>query len=166
MRNILATILFTALLVSTARAQLTLPPMPSLPSIKVDVGNATDSGSAAEADEGLRDPFWPVGYLPAAQIVIPVEKVEKPDELKDGDKKKVALDMKKLSAEEQAAVKAKMRTGGFMTQGKVRFAIINNQIVAPGEVFKLKHKGKSYAFKVREIKGSTIVLEPNWNSQK
>lgn len=158
MRYLFTGMTIVFLLSAGARAQLTLPPMPSLPSIKVNI-NPTDQGDP-NGEEQVRDPFWPVGYKPVATVAAE-EATAKADE---EEKKKVALDMNKLSAEEQAAVKAKMRTGGFMTQGNVRFAIINNQIVAPGEVFKLKYQGKTHEFRVRGIKGSTIVLEPKWNT--
>jgi hypothetical protein len=140
-----------------AKGQVENAPLVSPPSMAVeDVEEAAAPGEQElQEDVKVRDPFWPVGYVP------PVVKVQRQSSTSGElvDETKGHVDFSGLTKEEQAVIKSRMVVGGILKQGSTCLAIINQQLVNEGEELSLKSEDKTYRFGVKKLTPDKILLE-------
>lgn len=108
------------------------------------------SWALAQEDKPLRDPFLPVGYIPADEI----------NESAEVKEEESLLDFGQLSPEEQELIRQNTSVGGVLAQGRSLFAVINGTVVQPGEILPLTVQGKLYRFRIAAITDNSIQLEP------
>lgn len=123
------------------------------PTGRIDIANAGESGAVFTG----RDPFWPVGYVPASSSA---------QSAKSGNgvagqsqEEQSALDLGGLSAEEQRVIRERMRLGGVIQQAGEIWAILNNQLVREGEAVTIDTGRMKYLFLVKRLTPDRIVLE-------
>ena len=158
-----------ALLASVARAQIFASLDPSGVAASgsgLVVGSGTQAVAAAVAPEALpsaplRDPFWPVGYVPRrpekpaaavatrpnagpAPVVVPVA-VSNPV---DWDEARRHLEIRGIS-----------RIARDKTSGRAAyFAVINNKMVEEGEAVSVPWNGRVYRWRVTQIGPAGLQL--------
>lgn len=100
----------------------------------------------------IRDPFWPVGYVP---------KKKAPQDSASAALSKAdsALDLEGLSPEERELIRERMKVGGILQQRTGILAMINNQLVKQGEKVTLESGRRAYDFRVKKLTPERIVLE-------
>lgn len=122
-----------------------------------------DAGGDAQAEDDknfqksatARDPFWPVGYVPAEP-----ELEAGPEAAKEAvDETGGHVDFSGLTKEEQAIIKSKMVVGGILKQGAICLAIINQQLVKEGDELSLQAADMTYRFGVKKLTPESILLE-------
>ncbi len=113
-------------------------------------GNGNDAAPRAEPADfsigaELRDPFWPVGYLPPEQIPEQEQQVEQVA-VRDEQRKKAL---------------AKLRYGGTIKSGGRVFATVNGAMVQKGDIVAVTVDGELFKFKVHGIsmKGVKFKIE-------
>lgn len=99
-----------------------------------------------------RDPFWPTDYKPKPPAV-PGPAAEMEERSSSGP-----VDFHGLTPEEQAAVMEQLSVGGFLRQNDIYIAIINNQLLSPGDELRIEAIGKKYRFLVKKITPVNVVL--------
>jgi hypothetical protein len=86
----------------------------------------------------LRDPFWPVGYVP--------------DSWKTGSQGSAVDLAKQATINEQWAAAAKeVKVNFTKKEGAQWVASINRKIRRPGDVFGVQYNGKIFSFRLREV---------------
>lgn len=124
--------------------------------------------TAARANEATstRDPFWPVGFRPrdtttvavvetpetnAAPVAPQIAEPAKPDP--------VVIEL--LEKELAAKIRARCQVTAFLKSGGGRLiAIVNGQVVGPGDRLSVDVDGKVYKFKVTAVSPTVVRLEP------
>jgi len=102
-------------------------------------------------EPNLRDPFWPVGYVPRAKR----ELADKAEEEKEKETPTQVADV-----ENTEQIRSQLLVGGFIRSGAELCVIINDQVVRPGDIVDIKSKGIKHRFIVRSLSEEEIVLEP------
>ena len=100
----------------------------------------------------MRDPFWPVAYAPRGDS--PASAVPGSDDPQAG------LQIKNLSADQQAALGRRLRVSGIMKTGSAYLARLNNQLVGDGDEITLDFEGQPLTLVVRTISKNSIQIEP------
>jgi hypothetical protein len=90
--------------------------------------------SSFQMDSGGRDPFWPIGFKPSAQLA--------------NSNGRSAADV---------PLSAFLLTSITLEQG-TRFAIINGKTMQEGQQFSLRSGTQSYQLKVKAIQDGQVVL--------
>ncbi len=92
--------------------------------------------------ERLRNPFWPVGYLPESWAKTGEDEPSAPPDTS------------------WAEPKAQLRVSGTSQMGDQTVAIVNNEIKSIGELVEIRHNGRVYQWKVQDIQpDGTVNLE-------
>ncbi len=91
----------------------------------------------------LRDPFWPVGYLPPERVPEQAQQVEVA--AKDEQRKKALT---------------KLRYRGTIQSGGRFFAIVNGAMVQEGDTVAVTLDGKLFKFKVHGISMKGVKFKP------
>lgn len=107
------------------------PPTPekSSPEVTIELKNK----SSFALDENTRNPFWPIGWKPAAKAT---SNEHAPD----------------------AIMSAFVVSSITMDQG-ARYAIINGKVMTEGQVFGLQMGGQVYQITVKSIQDGQVILE-------
>ncbi len=108
------------------------------------------SGLCGSTDsETMRDPFWPVGYVPVAQRQKPVEaKPVKPPP--PAPVRKVVAEAPKPVVDWEAARKS-LQFSGFAEANGVRSFFVNGRLVSEGETISRDYLGLRYTWRVVRI---------------
>ena len=124
--------------------------------IEEGVGNIENGTTGIVEGKVPRDPFWPVGYVPAPKE----EAAEEVESVADqGEVDLGPVDYSGLTAEEQAVIKSQLNVGGILKQNEVCMAIINNQLLKQGETLELTSGSRHYSFSVKSLTPDRILLE-------
>lgn len=122
------------------------------PDISPSVVESSDE-ETAEAEsgrpalhEGLRDPFWPVGFSPKAEA-----KEEATQAIED--------EKADLAADEELwnTLQKRLRVAGVAVVGDKKMATINNRLVEEGGVVGIRHENREFRWKISEITDSRRV---------
>ncbi len=122
--------------------------------IETEINTTTNiSNTVEERSVKLRDPFWPVGYIPSTETNV-VENVETQEEVSQPDLK--SDEMKLLWDEAQGEIKF----SGLSSAGDGHYySIINNQMIEQGDTLSIKHKGYVFCWKVKMLDKNGVKLE-------
>jgi hypothetical protein len=106
-------------------------------------------------EQRLRDPFSPVGYTPPPATTggsgtIGVSTTEAAS--------RGPVDFHGLTTEEQAIIMQHLDVDGFLKQNDIYIAIINNQVLSPGDNLNITARGREYRFLVKKITPDNVVL--------
>ncbi len=99
------------------------------------------SGEEDFALEPLRDPLWPVGYLP--------------DGWKTG--RSDAADQASVSGSDWDAPAAMIRVSGTSSMGDQLVAIINGEIKEVGDLIQVQYNGRTYKWTLKGVKSNGKV---------
>lgn len=115
--------------------------------------NAASSATADEktldAGPQLRDPFWPIGYLPPSKPGKALESDESVDSARD-----------KKTAFQAAGLSGMLKIGGVIRSGGRFYATINGFTVQTGEVVSAVADGEVYKFVVEKIDFKKVQIKP------
>jgi hypothetical protein len=112
-----------------------------------------------------RDPFWPVGFRPKpSEPRVVAGEASGPPGAGPTDDEQKALDLGRLTEEEQAVIKSHMRVGGILQQGNSCMAILNNQLVKKGDALSIETETRAYTFVVSALTPNRIVLESSYGA--
>ena len=111
-----------------------------------------------DAAPALRDPFWPVGFVPHAAEAADGSAAALPES--SGSESSAGLRINNLSDEQQAEFRKRMQVSGFMRVGKDYLARINDQLVAGGDEVSVMLDGQQFVFLVKNITKDSVQLEP------
>lgn len=119
------------------------PPPPSINSpTNPEAALAAEEASGSEQGSLLRDPFWPVGYVPEGAVVDGADTTK--DEPQGG------------TPQWEEAMK-RLHLTGIMKTGQEGFvAIVNGQAVAEGDTISVFFSGRNYTWKVRTISPKNV----------
>lgn len=104
-------------------------------------GAAPEKAASFKDDTDLRDPFWPVGYLPPSFARGTEEQTFPTDE-----QRKRAL--------------AGLRYGGSIRSAGKHYALVNGAMVQKGDVLTSTVNGLTFRFLVHEISMKGVELKP------
>lgn len=108
--------------------------------------------NSLDVKEELRDPFWPVGYMPKA-------KAKAVD-----DKRKKTADQEAREKEKKENIKrafTKLRVGGVFQQGNKKYTTVNGIVVQKGDTVPVEmENGSIVRFKVIYIDLKRIQFVP------
>ncbi len=93
---------------------------------------------------GNRDPFWPVGYAPKSAAEIEREKAL------------AQASQSRISAPKWSDAKASLRIGGYIKTPSGYAALVNNSVVAAGDIVSLIYDGKQYRWKIESVSAHGI----------
>ena len=105
--------------------------------------HAAEAAESAEAAEELRDPFWPVGYLPEPELP--------PDSVVTNDVPVARADLPppppKIVADWPAARKL-LNVTGYAERGGTKSSLINGQIYQRGDLIVIIHQSVRYRWRL------------------
>lgn len=99
----------------------------------------------------LRDPFWPVGYSPAARVVPAA--VATTEAVPETVAAPIADDLMKRAL-------ALLRVGGIIRRGTKCFATVNGMMLEAGDTFPIWVDDSVVIFRVRSVDLKSIRIEP------
>jgi hypothetical protein len=99
------------------------------------------SGADDSALEPLRDPFWPVAYLPDGW------KADRSD----------LSDQESFNGSDWDAPASMIRVSGTSSMGDQLVAIINGEIKEVGDLIQVKHNGRTYKWTLKGVKSNGKV---------
>lgn len=117
---------------------------------------AAATNNAAAASGVLRDPFWPIGYQPAAEVSSHTA-VPNPA---DGDEPRAGLQMNNLTPEQQAALSRKLKVSGILKSRNGYSAFLNGKLVETGDELTVDFNGQTLVLVVRSIAENSVQIEP------
>lgn len=121
---------------------------------RADETAAQPTNAVPTATEAVsRDPFWPVGYAPRAEVAAPVASTE-------SEGPKTGLLINNLNPEQQAALSRKLHVSGIMKTGSEYLARLNNQLVGAGDEVTVDFEGQVLTLIVRSISKDSVQIEP------
>jgi len=142
---------FMLFLISTMISAAQGPEIPSdtPPPAVVEGSDSETAGndqSLAAQREGLRDPFWPVGYSPRS-------------EKREEETKAIEEEQADLAADEELwnTLQKKLRIAGVAVVGDKKMATINNRLVEEGGIVGIRHENREFRWKISEITDSRRV---------
>jgi hypothetical protein len=125
--------------------------------------NAAAATTAAAAAATKRDPFWPVGYDPAAAVAAaaaPAESAPAVSAPAEAPERKAILQIDNLTEAQLAIVRSQLKVSGIMRFGPDYVARINNQLVGAGDDLAVRVEGQELTYSVRAITKDAVQLEP------
>ncbi len=122
-----------------------------------DEAHVRETAPRHSASPARRDPFWPVGYWPAAP--------EDPG---------AYVDTQALQAEEEAlrdaarweAAAAQLRISGISRLGSRVFVSINGRPYEEGDICTAQHGGRTFRWEVQSITSDGVRLRPIRNTEQ
>jgi hypothetical protein len=113
---------------------------------------APTAATAAAPIPRVRDPFWPVGYVPRGkQPVAPKPTASR--ELSDQE-------MQELIRREQDSISKMMVENGRIVRGNKVYVIIRGLLVTEGDVLEVDVDGVFYKLVIKSLSENNIRLEP------
>lgn len=106
-------------------------------------------GEASPIQQGERDPFWPIGYVPPSK---PGGSV--------GPAKTNGAELVKEPLSPGASLSGMLKIGGVIRSGGKFYATINGFTVQTGEVVTVVAEGEVYKFVVETIDFKTVQIKP------
>lgn len=120
---------------------------------EVSGGGLFEGSGTKESEEILlRDPFWPVGFVPPT-----VKEAASPGAQESEGSGPV--DFHGLTPEEQALIKSRMSVGGILKQNSGCIAIINNQLLKEGDPLRIRAGNRDYEFLITALTTERVLLE-------
>ena len=118
---------------------------PAVVESSVEGTAGAESGSPA-LQEGLRDPFWPVGFSPKAEAM-------------EEETQAIEDEKADLAANEELwnTLQKKLRVAGVAVVGDKKMATINNRLVEEGGIVGILHENREFRWKISEITDSRRV---------
>jgi hypothetical protein len=101
---------------------------------------------ASDAEPQLRDPFWPVGFVPSSGRPVITGQL--------------APEKGKEPAGQTGDASGMLRIGGVVKKGGIFFATINGSTVKTGEVVAVVSDGEVYKFVVETIDFKKVQVKP------
>lgn len=113
--------------------------------VPADAAESTPEMEMENDYDIVRDPFWPVGYIPPALI---------PEDEKVEEKPKIEDSMWEAAQE-------KVVISGVSDMGQAGFfAIVNGVMHQQDEVIAVEHEGKSFRWRIKSIDKNGVRLQP------
>jgi hypothetical protein len=106
-----------------------------------------------------RDPFWPIGYRPKPAASKGGSDGDEPTLEGTSGADQEALDLGRLSEEEQQVIKSHVTVGGILAQQSFCLAILNGRVVKEGDDIDVATPRRSYAFRIARLTRERIILE-------
>jgi len=103
------------------------------------------------ADDLLRDPFWPVGYLPVTKTALDAGSQTADDSLAGAGPVAEATMQQALSM---------IRVEGIIKRGSQCFATVNGTMVGAGDEIPVMVDGRRIVFIVRSLDMKRLRIEP------
>jgi hypothetical protein len=107
---------------------------------------------AAAAIPRIRDPFWPVGFVPRGKQLV----VVKPTATKELSEQ----EMQELIRREQDSISKMMVENGRIVRGNKIYVIIRGLLVTEGDVLEVDVDGVFYKLIIKSLSENNIRLEP------
>jgi hypothetical protein len=123
------------------------PAAPAAPDIATTASPVPQQAIPKGLTPAVRDPFWPVGFVPKSAADLDREK-------RNGDP------ASNVPAPKWAEAKATLRIGGYMKTPSGYTALVNNALVKVGDRLTLTFDGKIYRWTVEAISVSGLSLTP------
>lgn len=128
---------------------LLLLSVPLIVAITVQNGNAEGKGDGGTDSANtpsvavVRDPFWPVGYVP--------------EWIKNAGKKNQALEMEDTGSSDWSAAMKQVAIQGISQSGNEFYAVINGEVKSVGESVSVKYGNSTYSWAVESISPPSSV---------
>jgi len=125
------------------------PPAPPPPAVTATGAAPAAVAAAPAAGEGLRNPFWPLGYTP-------------------GSAKAVAPPLTAAAAHPNeppavnglALARSEIHVQGYVRQGAQTLVMINGHLTGVGDNIRIQSQGRTWRFVVRRIQERDVTIEP------
>lgn len=104
--------------------------------------------SGANEDPAFRDPFWPVGYSPAKEEPVPVQKQV---EVKPAEPRPQKVEVSKEPQPDWPAALRCLKISGYAESNDKRSCVVNGKTVSENEKISIVYNGFRYTWKIDTI---------------
>ncbi|MFH0907455.1 MAG: hypothetical protein V1929_01665 [bacterium] len=132
---------------SGASQILTVPTSPSAPT--APRGKQPPVGMTPQPEDLMRDPFWPIGYMPPKAQVDVGPAIPSAPEIPDLPSRNWEQAQKALSIK------------GIIKSGSSYVASINNQILGENEKVSIYYDSQKYVWRITAITAKTVQFQPD-----
>ena len=112
------------------------------------VTNAAPAAGESGPASGLRDPFWPVGYVPPP----PVSPAEEGGSSTNRESPSAVLQW-------EGAIKAVAVQGIMKTGPETYVAMVNGQVIGLGDIVSVRFGGRDYRWTVATVSGEGVSFK-------
>lgn len=115
---------------------------------------------AQEQEAGVRDPFWPLGYVPGQNRAAAPEAGKPAPEPEPEVVVLSDAELRELAREEARNIQASLQTQGIAVMGGRIYGYIQGRWVTEGDSFTVNVLGREYRLLITRLTADEIDLEP------